>query len=52
MQGRFMMNTQHYGGIDVAKQNLVIATTASRKTKTEANTEKGFLRTIAHLKKH
>lgn len=47
-----MMNTQHYGGIDVAKQNLVIATTASRKTKTEANTEKGFLRTIEHLKKH
>ncbi|WP_443094074.1 IS110 family transposase [Neisseria lisongii] len=52
MQDRFMMSTQNYGGIDIAKRNFVIGITSSKKTKTETNNQKGFLHTIEYLKKH
>lgn len=52
MQGRFMMSTQNYGGIDMSKRNFVIGLCSSQKTKTETNNPKGFTHAIEYLKKH
>lgn len=52
MQGRFMMSTQNYGGIDMAKRNFVIGLSSSPKTKTETNNPKGFVHAIDYLQKH
>lgn len=44
--------SKNYGGIDVAKQNIVIGIFGNTKTKTEANNPKGHANTVAYLKKH
>lgn len=47
-----MMSTPICGGIDIAKQHIVIGISSSPKIKTETNNAKGFLHTAQYLKKH
>ena len=46
------MSSKNYGGIDVAKQNVVIGIFGYPKTKTEANNPNGHNNTVEYLKKH
>ena len=46
------MSNKNYGGIDVAKQNVVIGIFGYPKTKTEANNPNGHTNTVEYLKKH
>ena len=46
------MSSKNYGGIDVAKQNVVIGIFGYPKTKTEANNPNGHTNTVEYLKKH
>ena len=46
------MSSKNYGGIDVAKQSVVIGIFGYPKTKTEANNPNGHTNTVEYLKKH
>ena len=46
------MSHKNYGGIDVAKKDIVIGIFGQEQTKTEANTAKGHAKAVAYLKKH
>ena len=46
------MSSKNYGGIDVAKQSVVIGIFGYPKTKTEANDPNGHTNTVEYLKKH
>jgi len=48
----FLMSHKNYGGIDVAKKDIVIGIFGQEQTKTEANTAKGHAKAVAYLKKH